>query len=346
MQKGNETPKTADEQPKNASGQGADASAEAEKSSESTTEVGQALDEAQFSLDIFFGDNTTLKIIVVLLVAFLIAFIIGKILAKIILKLTQLIAVQSDEATSEERSIRLRRVETYLSVGLVLLRFTVIVLVMLIAVALLVDEPFRPATAIGAGTVFFVLAAATVGVLLRDLTSGSMMIAEKWYSVGDFIRVEPFMNVKGVVEQMTLRSTKIRDVSGEVIWMHNQYIQAVSVTPGGKRSEAIDVFVDNLEQAKKEFETMLRTLRPGPTMLASPLQIVETEQISDKVWRITIVGETAPGQEWLLEDFFVQALKEASERNRHFDILYGPMVRYSDDAAERRFRRAVRVRRQ
>lgn len=295
------------------------------------------------SLDVFFGDNRLLKIVVVVAAAVLVAYILGKIAAKIIVKLTQMIAVQSDSASSEERFIQLRRVETYLSVAIAVLRFAIVVTVVLVAVELLVNDVFKPAAAIGASTVFFVLAAATIGTVLRDLTAGSMMIIEKWYSVGDFIRVEPFINVKGVVERVTLRSTKIRDISGEVTWMHNQYVQAVGVTPNGKRTQAVDVFVDNIEQAKKELDQVIKTLRPGPTMLASPLHIVETEQITDELWRITIVGETAPGREWMIDDFFVSALKEADRRSRHFSIVYGPLVRYADEAAERRFRRAVRV---
>lgn len=315
-----------------------------DKSMQSGKSIDDSINGLRGFLDSFFGDNITLKVVVVVMAAFFVAYILGKLLARVILKLTQMIAVQSDETSSEERFIKLRRVETYLSVGLVLLRFIIVVAVVLIAVTLLTKDAFRPAAAIGAGTIFFVIAAATVGVLLRDLTSGSMMIIEKWYSVGDFIRVEPFINVKGVVEQVTLRSTKVRDISGEVIWMHNQYIQAVGVTPNGKRSQAVDIFVDNLEQAQKEVENVIKTLRPGPTMMASPLHIVETEQISDAVWRLTIVGETAPGREWMIQDFLVKALTEADKRNRHFAILYGPLVRYADDAAERRFRRAVRVR--
>lgn len=306
--------------------------------------TGEAINDARWSLDAYFGDNTTLKVVVVVAGALLVAYVLGKVIAKIILKLTQIIAVRSDETSSEERFLKLRRIETYLSVGLVVLRFLIFVLVTMLAISLLVKDAFRPATAIGASTVFFVLAAATIGVLLRDLTAGSMMIVEKWYGVGDFIRIEPLLNVKGVVEQVTLRSTKIRDISGEVVWVHNQYIQAVSITPGGKRSQAVDIFVDNLEKAQKEIDNVIKTLRPGPTMMASPLHIVETEQISDDVWRLTVVGETAPGREWMIEQFFVNALKDADKRSRHFTILYGPLVRYADDAAERRFRRTVRVR--
>ena len=301
------------------------------------------IDALRFNLDVFFGPNRILKIITVVTLAALVAYALGKLIAMVIVKLTQLVAVKSDAAANEERFFQLRRIETYLSVMIAVLRFAVVVAVVMISIELLINDAFKAATVIAASTVFIVLGAATLGPLLRDITIGATMIVEQWYNVGDFIRVEPFLNVKGVVERVTLRSTKIRDISGEVIWMHNQHVQAVAVTPRGRRSSAIDIFVDNIEMAKKEFEKVVKTLRPGPTMLVTPLHIVESEQISDNLWRITIVGETAPGREWMIEDFFVNALKAADKRNKHFSILYGPLVRYADEAAERRFRRAVRV---
>jgi len=301
------------------------------------------IDALRFNLDVFFGPNRILKIITVVTLAALVAYALGKLIAMVIVKLTQLVAVKSDAAANEERFFQLRRIETYLSVMIAVLRFAVVVAVVMISIELLINDAFKAATVITASTVFIVLGAATLGPLLRDITIGATMIVEQWYNVGDFIRVEPFLNVKGVVERVTLRSTKIRDISGEVIWMHNQHVQAVAVTPRGRRSSAIDIFVDNIEMAKKEFEKVVKTLRPGPTMLVTPLHIVESEQISDNLWRITIVGETAPGREWMIEDFFVNALKAADKRNKHFSILYGPLVRYADEAAERRFRRAVRV---
>ena len=78
-------------------------------------------------------------------------------------------------------------------------------------------------------------------------------------------------------------------------------------------------------------------------MLVAPLHIVESEELSTDFWRMTIVGQTAPGREWLIDNFFVEALKAADKRNPNFTIVYGPVVRYADEAAEKRFRRAVRV---
>ncbi|HET6746972.1 MAG TPA: mechanosensitive ion channel family protein [Candidatus Saccharimonadales bacterium] len=298
------------------------------------------------TLNAWFAGNEPLKLIFVMIVTALLAYWLSKLIANIIIWIAKKIAGESDVASSEERFIQLRRVETYLSVSIALVRFGVVVAAVLFAWLVLSDSKAtnaNAATAIGAGAIFAVLAGATIGPLLRDITAGATMIIERWFDVGDFVQIDPFMDVKGVVERLTLRSTRIRSISGEVIWLHNQHIQGVRVTPRGVRTMAIDIFVNDADKAKKSIEKLLKTLKAGPTMLATPLHIVETEKISEDFYRITIMGQTAPGREWLIDNFFVEALEKADKRNPNFGIAYGPLVRYADEAAERRFRRAVRV---
>ena len=81
-------------------------------------------------------------------------------------------------------------------------------------------------------------------------------------------------------------------------------------------------------------------------MLARPLHITNSEQWGDDLWRITIMGETAPGREWLIEKFFVNALKEidADQTDRSKRIFaHEPIPRYADPIADKKFRRAVRA---
>jgi hypothetical protein len=78
----------------------------------------------------------------------------------------------------------------------------------------------------------------------------------------------------------------------------------------------------------------------GPTMLANPLVIKEEEELGS-VWRITAVGQTIPGREWLIEDFAVKTLQEADEKSRSPVIVHGPIVRYTDALAEKRFRHSM-----
>lgn len=304
------------------------------------------IDTIKSTLNVWFAGNEPLKLIFVMIVTAIVAYWLSKFIANSIIWVAKRIAGETEVASSEEKFIQLRRVETYLSVSVALVRFGVVVGAVLLAWTVLSDTTStnaNAATAIGASAIFAVLAGATIGPLLRDITSGSTMIIERWFDVGDFVQIEPFMDVKGVVERLTLRSTRIRSISGEVIWLHNQHIQGVRVTPRGVRTMAVDIFVHDVEQAKRALSRLLITLKAGPTMLAAPLQIVETEKLAPDFWRLTIMGQTAPGREWLIEDFFVNALKETDKSEKGFNIAYGPMVRYADEAAEKRFRRAVHV---
>jgi small conductance mechanosensitive channel len=286
----------------------------------------------------------TLRAIVVFVGAIAFAYALSRIVTRLVVWIGQLIAVRTDTNSSEERVIQLRRVETYLSVTTALLRVLIVIVVGYLALRIVSPQTSGLATTIGAGTFVAIFATATVGPLLRDISAGAIMIIERWYSVGDFIQVVPFPEVLGVVERVTLRSTKIRNINGEVIWIHNQYMQGVRTTPRGVRTLAIDVFVHDLKAGLALIEDVCKTLPTGPTMLAHPLRIEEKEQLSKDLWRITIEGQTAPGREWLIEDFITSALKDADDENSKKKIIvYGPLVRNADETAERRYGRAVRA---
>ena len=126
------------------------------------------------------GGNTFL----VFIIAIVIAFLINRLLAKIIVSIARKVSHFSDTAKTSERNMQFRRIETYLSVALALLRIFIFGIAILTAWRLTHNTAGSVAV-IGASTVFVVLAGATIVPLLRDFTTGSIMIAEQWYSVGD-----------------------------------------------------------------------------------------------------------------------------------------------------------------
>ncbi|HSE61107.1 MAG TPA: mechanosensitive ion channel family protein [Candidatus Saccharimonadales bacterium] len=300
--------------------------------------AGVAIDEYLSGVSMFRG-------IIVIIGGILAAFLLNKIITKMTLGFVRVIAERADKEADEEKFIQYRRFETFLSVVLALVRALIIGVVGYIALRLLFDrKDILPAT-IGVSTFFVIAAGATIAPLLRDLTSGAIMITGRWFSVGDFIKVEPFGDVAGVVEYVSLRSTKLRNINGDVIWLNNQNIQGVRVTPRGVRTLAMDVFVRDLEKGMDLVEEVIGTLPVGPTMIASPLRVTSKENLSPKLWRITVVGKTAPGREWLIEDFIKEALQGRDEEKdkKNPVIVYGPLVRYADASAEKRFSRAVRT---
>lgn len=293
----------------------------------------------------FFVQPNAYRSLIILGVSLIVAYWLSRFLAIGITRLTQAVATRSDNTSDYEHHVRLRQIETYLSISLAIVRAGVVAIVGYVAWRTFSPVANSSAAAIGAGAFFIVFAGQTFGMLLRDVTAGGLMIAEKWFNVGDYVKIEPFIDVSGVVESFTLRSTRLRSLSGEIIWIHNQQILGVHVTPGGLRTIAVDVFVRDKAKGKEIVNQIIKTIPISSTMLAQAPLITDTERWSDGLWRITVIGQTPPGREWLIEKYFVNSLKAVDEGKLYADrlIVHEPIARYGDAEVDRRFKRAVRI---
>ena len=273
-----------------------------------------------------------------------IAYLINRFVDKFFIRLAHIVSAREEAKTKGEKILQVRRTETLLSVFAAIVRSAVFA-ACLYAAWRLINPTSAPLALIGASTVFIVLGAATIGPLLRDYTNGILMIVERWYNVGDHIVVDPFWDLSGVVEKINLRSTKLRSLNGQIVWVHNQHIHGVRVTPKGVRTTSIDLFVNDIDAAKKMIARVVRNLPTGPTMISKALTVTEEEKLGN-IWRITLTGQTSPGREWLIEDFAVGVFVQADERrgkNKQV-LVYKPAVRYTDPAAEKRFMRSMNAR--
>ncbi len=287
------------------------------------------------------GNVFSLRSITVFLASIGLAIILGRIIAALLRKLSASIGKKADQTLDPDVAERLRRTETILILSIAIIRTFLFVFALYFWWTYLHPNQ-QPTAVIGASALFIVLASATLGPILRDVSSGSVMMAEQWYGVGDHVTFEPFVNLRGVVERVTLRSTKVRGLSGEVIWINNQHIQAVRISPKALQRIAIDIFVSDVKRAEKMVKDVSKRLPKGKTLVASALQVVETEELTKNMWRVTAVGETTPGREWLIENFAMAMLKEEDKNADEQIIVHGPVARYADPQAEKRFARAVR----
>ena len=298
----------------------------------------------------FFAEPNSLRSVLIMMACIVLAIWASRYVAKLIIHVAQKVALRSDNESDELKAQRYRELETYLSVTIAVVRTAIVAITAYVLWRLLSPASGTDMTggiaAIGASAFFIVFAGQSLGMVIRDVTTGAMMIAEKWYTIGDFVKIEPFIDLSGVVERMTLRSTKIRTLSGEVVWIHNQQIQAIHVSPKGVRTMAVDVFVRDRVQGERAIEEIINTIPTGATMLASPLKITYAERWNDELWRISVIGQTLPGREWLIEKNFVQMVEDIdrdvkSPADRL--IVHTPIARFADVEAERKFQRAVRV---
>jgi len=293
---------------------------------------------------VFIREPNAFKSLLILLASIVIAYLLSHFVALVIIKVARFTAAKSDAQADEAKRLHLRRLETHLSVAIAVVRASIVGIVAFYVWQAVSPAATESTAAIGASAFFIVIAGATIGMVLRDITAGAVMILERWFDVGDYIRVEPFLETSGVVERITLRSTKIRSLNGEVNWMHNQYMQSVKVTPGGLRTLEVDVFVGNERAGEKLINKVIASIPVGPMTVARAPRVTQKQKWGSDLWLMTVRAKTLPGREWLMEDYFIDSLKTLN--TKLFDgnaMVRKPIVRFADRAAEKSFRRAVGI---
>ena len=190
--------------------------------------------------------------------------------------------------------------------------------------------------ALAGASFLLILAGFAVQRVLTDIIAGIAMFSERWYGVGDTISVSG-LEVQGVVEDVSLRRTRLRTLDGESIHIHNSQIPAVKVQPRGVKELAVELFVSDQERAEQLVAWVATMLPEGPTTLVRRPWIEGVEVLSDSFVRLAVRATTAPGREWLVESFFCDLLKERAEPGL---IVHGPIVLSVDETASRSFARA------
>ena len=173
--------------------------------------------------------------------------------------------------------------------------------------------------------------------VLRDVIAGTMVVAERWFDVGDAITIEPW-GMRGVVEAITLRSVKLRGLGGETMRIHNQHMYGVRVARNGIRPLTIEFYVTDAVKGRELITRVSELLPSGPMHLLSSSLEVEEEQQLGSLTRLAASGAVPPGREWLLETFAMDLLRELDTDHV---IAHGPVAYLSDTVAAQRFARSV-----
>ena len=171
---------------------------------------------------------------------------------------------------------------------------------------------------------------------LTDILAGFFMFFEGWFSVGDNVTITS-LNVQGVVDEVGLRSTRLRAINGEVVRVHNSQILAVRVQPRGAREVEVEFFATTEEAGRDLVAEVARLMPAGPTRLVRVPWVEEVEHLDDDLVRIRARATVAHGREWLVETFLPDLLKERGEGV----IVHGPIVWHIDESAQQEFARTL-----
>jgi moderate conductance mechanosensitive channel len=206
----------------------------------------------------------------------------------------------------------------------------------LVLTAAQVTGGFDRLTAVAGASFILILVGFSAQRMLMDIIAGFNMFIEHWYSVGDTIAI-PMLEVQGIVEDLSLRRTKLRSLDGEVINIHNSQIAAVRVLPGGVKEFDVELVASNREAAELLVEHVGAILPEGPTTFIRRPIIHQVDDLAPGLVRLRMRTAVAPGREWLVHGFYTDLLKERADKHL---IVHGPVVLTVDDKVERSFARA------
>ncbi len=195
---------------------------------------------------------------------------------------------------------------------------------------------FDRLTTLAGASFLLILVGFSAQRVLVDLIAGFSMFTEKWYSVGDTIAI-PTMELQGVVEDVSLRRTKLRSLDGEIVNIHNSQIPAVRVLPSGVKEFDVELVASNHEAAAVLVEEVARLLPVGPTTFVRRPQIHQVDDLAPGLVRLRVRAAVAPGREWLVNGFLTDLLKERADKHL---LVHGPVVLTVDEGAARSFARA------
>jgi moderate conductance mechanosensitive channel len=238
------------------------------------------------------------------------------------------------EATG--KMVNLKRRETLVSVIRAAIIYVAFAAAIVLSIGQLIGGVDRLTAIAGASFLIIVAGFATQRVL-ADVIAGLTMFVERWFSVGDTVTVHAGLELQGVVEDVSLRHTRLRSVTGEVIHIHNSQIQAVRVLPRGVKELAIELFVSKRDEGEQLVDEVASILPVGPTTFVRRPWVEQIDELSVSLTRIRIRTTVAPGREWLVEGFFSDLLKEQAGESL---IVHGPVVIAVDERAAWSFARA------
>ncbi len=154
-----------------------------------------------------------------------------------------------------------------------------------------------PVTAIGILTVAITVAIQDV---LKDLVAGFYILIERPFRIGDQISAMTTVNYVGKVEDVQLRATKLRLVSGEEVTIPNSLVFGSAVinnTFYGERRATISVTLPEEEFTKGEtISQLVETVKRVERVEAKPEPTALLVGFADKHAQITVRFWVASGQ--------------------------------------------------
>ncbi len=151
--------------------------------------------------------------------------------------------------------------------------------------------------------------------LVRDVITGFFILLENQYAVGEYITTGGF---SGVVEEIELRVTKLRDWGGEYHIIPNGQITAVTNLSRGSMRALVEIGIAYEEDIDRALEVMKKAAADlagelGDIIVEGP-DVLGVVAFGPSEVVVRTVAQTKPMEQWRVERELRKRFKEAFDR--------------------------------
>lgn len=167
--------------------------------------------------------------------------------------------------------------------------------------------------------------------LVQDIISGFFILLDDEIRVGDVVKTA---GKDGIVEQVNLRMTVLRDFSGNVHYIRNGQIDIVTNMTKDYSRFVFDIGVayrEDVDEVSEVIKAVDAELREDPEYskdILEPIEVLGLDQFADSALIIKARTKTKPIKQWKVAREFNRRLKKAFDE-RNIEIPFPHVTLYA-----------------
>ena len=150
---------------------------------------------------------------------------------------------------------------------------------------------------------------------LKDVISGTSIIMDNYYVVGDYVK---YKNFTGTVIQLGLRSTKIMDFDGQVYTIANRNIDEIINLSQKMASSLIEVptaYEEKTEKVEKILYEVVEEIKTWDTVDVNKTDYIGITELADSSVKYGIRYYCSPGKVWQYKRDALRLIKSKYDKN-------------------------------
>jgi small-conductance mechanosensitive channel len=240
-------------------------------------------------------------------------------------------AIEAQWSGIDEETIKERRAQRAKTVGRMLSSVTTILISVIAALMVLDALHFNIAPILTSAGIAGVALAFGAQELVRDYLSGFFIVIEDQYGIGDTVDLGEAV---GEVEDVGLRRTQVRDLTGTLWHVRNGEILRVGNLSQGWARSVLDIPIDystSMEEYREITAAVTKNLKKdreiARAMLEDP-EIAGVQSLSGSYRVIRTMVKTKPNLQWMVERAYrAELMTQLSARGSHIAMMQETVLR-------------------